>query len=550
MMFLTDVAKSARRVLGGLAVVSALSGCAGLPAPSVTPASDEAVATPAAASQAEVTAITPRPVKPEASAPAAMTTQAPADAATGAATIVAPPDSASAAAETGDVPDEVASQDLWERIREGFAMPDLDNGLVRNREQYYAARPDYVQRMTERASRYLFHIVEEVQQRGLPTELALLPFIESAFNPQALSSARASGMWQFIPSTGRHYDLKQNLFRDERRDVLASTRAALDYLTRLHGMFGDWHLALAAYNWGEGSVQRAIARNRQAGRPTDYESLRMPTETRYYVPKLQAIKNIVARPEAFGLALNRIENHPYFLTVEIQRDMDVDVAVELAGLTRAEFMALNPQLNKPVILAAGVPQLLLPYDNAKLFMRNLRQHQGPLASWTAWVVPKTQPPAELARQVGMSEAELRAVNKIPPNMVVKAGSTLLIPRNERKHAQDVSGHIADNATLALAPNRPVGRRLVIRAAQGDTVARLAKRYRVPAAELAAWNGVSTSGRFARGQQVVVYTRATPRPAAKQTAQAQKSGSTRQSTRQTAKAPTKQGSKTPVKVARQ
>ncbi|WP_336469929.1 transglycosylase SLT domain-containing protein [Caldimonas caldifontis] len=497
-----------------------------------------------------MTAITPRPVQPEASAPAAMTTQAPADAATGAATIVAPPDSASAAAETGDVPDEVASQDLWERIREGFAMPDLDNGLVRNREQYYAARPDYVQRMTERASRYLFHIVEEVQQRGLPTELALLPFIESAFNPQALSSARASGMWQFIPSTGRHYDLKQNLFRDERRDVLASTRAALDYLTRLHGMFGDWHLALAAYNWGEGSVQRAIARNRQAGRPTDYESLRMPTETRYYVPKLQAIKNIVARPEAFGLALNRIENHPYFLTVEIQRDMDVDVAVELAGLTRAEFMALNPQLNKPVILAAGVPQLLLPYDNAKLFMRNLRQHRGPLASWTAWVVPKTQPPAELARQVGMSEAELRAVNKIPPNMVVKAGSTLLIPRNERKHAQDVSGHIADNATLALAPNRPVGRRLVIRAAQGDTVARLAKRYRVPAAELAAWNGVSPSGRFARGQQVVVYTRATPRPVAKQTAQAQKSGSTRQTTRQTAKAPVKQGSKTPVKVARQ
>lgn len=552
MMSFSAAAKPARRLLGCLAAIAALSGCAGLPAPSVTPASDDAVATPAATTQAEVVAITPRPVLPGASAPAAMATQAPADAGagTGAAAIVAPPDSASSAAETGDVPDEVASQDLWERIREGFAMPDLDNDLVRNREQYYAARPDYMQRMTERASRYLFHIVEEVQQRGLPTELALLPFIESAFNPQALSSARASGMWQFIPSTGRHYDLKQNLFRDERRDVLASTRAALDYLTRLHGMFGDWHLALAAYNWGEGSVQRAIARNRQAGRPTDYESLRMPTETRYYVPKLQAIKNIVARPEAFGLALNRIENHPYFLTVEIQRDMDVDVAVELAGLTRTEFMALNPQLNKPVILAAGVPQLLLPYDNAKLFMRNLRQHRGPLASWTAWVVPKTQPPAELARQVGMSEAELRAVNKIPPNMVVKAGSTLLIPRNERKHAQDVSGHIADNATLALAPNRPVGRRLVIRAAQGDTVARLAKRYRVPAAELAAWNGVSPSGRFARGQQVVVYTRATPRPAAKQTAQAQKSGSTRQTTRQTAKAPVKQGSKTPVKVARQ
>ena len=534
------------RLLSSLLLTAGLGACGTLPQPTAAPAAEAPVATPSTA-PAEVVVAVPRPV--QAGVPSALPTPAaPApESAASAATIVAQADTpAIAAAERGDVPDEVASRDLWDRIREGFAMPDLDNELVRNREQYYAARPDYMQRMTDRASRYLFYIVEEVEQRGLPTELALLPFIESAFNPQAMSSARASGMWQFIPSTGRHYDLKQNLFRDDRRDVLASTRAALDYLTRLHGMFGDWHLALAAYNWGEGSVQRAIARNRKAGRPTDYESLRMPTETRYYVPKLQAIKNIVARPEAFGLAISPIENHPYFLTVEIQRDMDVDVAVELAGLNRAEFMALNPQLNKPVILAAGVPQLLLPYDNAKLFMRNLAQHQAPLATWTAWVVPKTQSPAELARQVGMSEADLRAVNKIPPNMVVKAGSTLLIPRNERKHAQDVAGHVADNARLALAPNRPVGRRLVIRAGSGDTVARLAKRYRVPAAELAAWNGVSASSRFARGQQVVVYTRAAVRPAAKQTAQAKKSGGTRQ----TAKAPVRASSKTPVKVAKQ
>src|SRR5439155_22024449 len=178
--------------------------------------------------------------------------------------------------------------DIWGRIRRGYRMPDLQSDLVRQQEQWYLARPEYIQRMAERSRKYLFHIVEELERRDMPTELALLPFIESAFNPQAVSSARAAGMWQFMPATGQTFDLKQNVFRDDRRDVLASTRAALDYMQKLYGMFGDWHLALAAYNWGEGSVGRAIAKNQKAGLGTGYQDLKMPNETRSYVPKLQA----------------------------------------------------------------------------------------------------------------------------------------------------------------------------------------------------------------------------------------------------------------------
>lgn len=412
-----------------------------------------------------------------------------------------------------DLDSTTANVDLWERLRRGYAMPDLDTALVRNGEQWYSSRPDYVARMTERGSRYLFHIVEEVQRRGMPTELALLPFIESAFNPQAISSARASGMWQFMPATGKHFDLRQNVFRDDRRDVLASTRAALDYLQRLHDMFDDWHLALAAYNWGEGNVQRAIARNRKAGKPTGYLDLRMPNETAYYVPKLQAVKNIVARPEAFSLTLPPLANHPYFLSVPIERDIDVDVAVQLAGISRDEFLTLNPQMNKPVILAAGTPQILLPYDNASQFVRNVSAHRGPFATWTAWVAPRTVKPAEAAKQFGISEAELREVNKIPPRMLVKAGSTLLVPRAQSL-LKDVSLHLADNAVIALAPEALPPRKITHRAGKGETVASVARRYKVSASQVALWNKVTTRATFTAGQSVVVYV--PQRPAASPT----------------------------------
>jgi len=410
-----------------------------------------------------------------------------------------------------DLDERAARVDLWERVRRGFAMPDLDNALVRDRERWYASRPDYVARMTERGGRYLFHIVEELEKRSMPTELALLPFIESAFNPQAMSVARASGMWQFIPSTGRDFELKQNVFRDDRRDVLASTRAALDYLQKLYGMFGDWQLALAAYNWGEGSVQRAIAKNQRAGLPTNYESLRMPAETQLYVPKLQAVKNIVARPADFNLQLPELFNHPYFLSVPIERDMDVAVATQLAGMKLEEFQHLNPQMNRPVILAAGTPQVLLPYDNANRFVRELPRHRGPLASWTAWTAPKTMKTAEAARAVGMSEESLREVNHIPARMLIKAGSTLVVPRGNALLA-DVSSQVADTATLALAPEAPPLRKTSLKAGKKDSVASVAKRYRVSPAQVAEWNDVSPGASFAPGQTIVVYIAASSRKA--------------------------------------
>ena len=402
-------------------------------------------------------------------------------------------------------------KELWDRIRRGFAMPDLQNELVTDREQWYASRPDYIQRMTERSSKYLFHIVEELERRQMPTELALLPFIESAFNPQAVSSAKAAGMWQFMPATGKYFELKQNVFRDDRRDVLASTRAALDYLQKLYGMFGDWHLALAAYNWGEGSVGRAIAKNQKAGLGTSYEELNMPAETRLYVPKLQAVKNIVARPQAFSAELPLIENHPYFQQVQISRDIDVALAARLADVQIEDFKALNPSARRPVILAAGTPHILLPWDNALVFQRNFSAYtQGQYASWTAWTAPSTMNATEAARHTGMNESDLRSMNNIPPRMLIKAGSTLLVPRTALTE-NDVSSQVADNAQVSLAPEI-VTHRTTVKARKGESVTSIASRYGVAAASVAGWNNVSVNAGFKKGHQIVLHLPFSARPA--------------------------------------
>ena len=410
-----------------------------------------------------------------------------------------------------------ASGDLWDRIRAGFRMNDLSDPYVASQEQFYGSKPEYITRMTARSSKYLYHIVEELERRQMPTELALLPFIESAFNPQAVSSAKAAGMWQFIPSTGKFFDLKQNAFRDDRRDVLQSTRAALDYLQKLHGMFGDWHLALAAYNWGEGSVGRAIKKNQASGLGTSYSDLNMPNETRQYVPKLQAMKNIVADPMRFNAKLPSIANHPYFQTVNLSRDMDVQLAARLAEMKVDDFRALNPSANKPVMLASGTPQILLPWDNADVFIRNLQNHRGQSASWTAWRVPSTLRAAEAAKRAGMDEAQFRSVNNIPPRMLIKAGSTLLVPRGSSQHHEDVSAQVADNAQISLAPEI-VLRKTAVKARKGDTIASLAQRYKVSVAQVAQWNQVSAGASLKTNQAIVMYLPAKVKSKAKAGAQ--------------------------------
>lgn len=409
--------------------------------------------------------------------------------------------------------------DVWERIRRGYGMPNLESEIVRDREQWYATRPDYILRMTERSSKYLFHIVEELERRNMPTELALLPFIESAFNPQAISSAKAAGMWQFMPATGKHFSLKQNIFRDDRRDVLASTRAALDYLQKLYGMFGDWQLALAAYNWGEGSVSRALAKNRAAGLGLTYSDLNMPNETRYYVPKLQAVKNIISTPATYNQALPSVSNYPYFDSIGITRDIDVHLAAKLAEIKIEDFKALNPSASRPVILASGTPQILLPWDNAAVFKRNLANFSGgQLATWTTWTAPSTMNVSAAANRVGMNENDLRSLNNIPPRMLITAGSTLLIPRSG-KLQEDVAVHVADNAHMALSPEI-VLKRTVVKAKKKDSVALLASRYNVSASNIAQWNKISASASLTNKQSVILYLPMTTRTAGKTHARSQ------------------------------
>ncbi|MBL8485281.1 MAG: transglycosylase SLT domain-containing protein [Rhodocyclaceae bacterium] len=320
----------------------------------------------------------------------------------------------------------IPADDIWVRIRHGFSMPDLDTQLVADQQAWYLARPQYLQRIIERGRLYLYHIVEEIEKRGMPTELALLPMVESAYNPNALSPAQASGLWQFIPSTGRMFGLAQDAWKDDRRDIVASTAAALEYLQRIYEMHGDWQLALASYNWGEGNVARAIAKNLAAGLPTDYAYLTMPNETRNYVPKLQALKNIIARPALFGMDLDLIPNQPYFATLNRPRDMDVGTAARLANMTVDDFLALNPQ-HKRNFLRAGPGGLVLPRDRVDTFLANIEDGDSGASGWEHYEVKPQDRIESLAPRYRLSAAELRRMNDLGLDEQPEPGTNLLVP---------------------------------------------------------------------------------------------------------------------------
>ncbi|KAB2922816.1 MAG: transglycosylase SLT domain-containing protein [Dechloromonas sp.] len=318
------------------------------------------------------------------------------------------------------------SDNLWDRIRNGFAMTNLNDDLVLHYQQWYQNRPNALRNMVERSRPYLFHIVEELEARGMPTELALLPMVESSFNPMAHSPAKASGLWQFIPATGKRFNLEQNWWQDERRDVVASTNAALDYLQTIYDMHGDWHLALASYNWGEGAVKRAVDKNEARGLPADYASLKMPNETRHYVPKLQALKNIFGNPALLArLNLPQIPNSPYFTTLEMPQPMDVKTAARLANMSLEEFRQLNPSHNRPIIKADTA--VVLPADKLEVFHQNLQNHRAPLSQWQAYTVTSPERIDQIASRFGASTAELIQANGLPGNVRLAAGSRLLVP---------------------------------------------------------------------------------------------------------------------------
>jgi len=366
----------------------------------------------------------------------------------------------------------VTPDNLWQRIRNGFGMPDLHDPLVADRQSWYLNHPDMLRRIFQRSSLYIFHIVDELEKRGMPTELALLPMVESAYNPLALSSARAMGIWQFIPSTGKSYKLDQNWWVDERRDIIASTDAALDYLQNIYEMNGDWHLALASYNWGEYAVARAVAKNSARGLPTDYSNLSMPGETRNYVPKLQALKNIIAQPELFGFPLTPIPNQPYFESVLKPERMDVAVAARLAEIPIEKFVSLNPAYQRPVMNGDQAGPLLLPADKIDVYLANLARYEAqdiPLSNWLTYKMKRGDTLAKVASSYNISTAGLEKINGITRRVRVGTGFNLLVPRP--------GSHASELVTQALpkeAPPKIVVRKLKQGGAKAKPVTKNAK----------------------------------------------------------------------------
>lgn len=346
--------------------------------------------------------------------------------------------------------------DLWRRLRVGFAMQALggqSERLQQQHERWYRDRPEHMQRVFTRARLYMYDIVQAVEESGLPLEVALLPAVESAFQPAAHSSASADGLWQFIAPTGRRYDLKQHLFLDERRNPRAATRAAIRYLQYLRTRYnGDMQLALAAYNCGEGCIDAHVRRARAKGLQGRFEDLEINQETANYVPRLLALSKLVAEAvdtgalSAFGLPT--LNNMAYFVAIPVERDLDISLAAKFAGMHIGEFKALNPQHKKPLIVAATGQDILIPIELARTYTEALSKHIGPMTSWTAMRVKKPITPANLAHAHGADVKTLMAINGISPGRIINSNSTVLVPR--RSSEIDIPQPLIDAAFLSTS----------------------------------------------------------------------------------------------------
>ena len=398
---------------------------------------------------------------------------------------------------------DAAPADLWDRIRAGYAFPAQKDQRIDAELSWYTRHPDYLARTVERARPYLRVIVDAIDSRGVPMEIALLPIVESAYQPFAYSHGRAAGLWQFVPGTATRYGLKQNWWYDGRRDVIASTRAALDYLEYLHGFFdGDWMLALAAYNSGEGTVRRAVVRNSAQGRPTDFWSLDLPRETRAYVPKLLALSEVFSRPEEYGITLASIADEPMIVPVDVGSQIDLAKAAELAGVGLDELYRLNPAFNRWATDPDGPHELLVPVHAAERFataLAGLAPEQR--VTWTRHLIREGENLGQLARHYRTTVAVLREVNGINGHMI-RAGQSLIVP----VAMQEAGGYTlsAEQRQRAVQSTARSGSRSVHVVRSGDTLWDIARKHRVGVKQLAQWNGMAPGDVLRPGQRLVIW----------------------------------------------
>jgi len=425
------------------------------------------------------------------------------------------PAAASAAGSTSTQP-AVAYTNIWARMRAGFTLPPLDSHLIARHEQWFASNPEYMFRMVDRAQRYLYYIVEEVNARGMPMEIALLPAIESSYKPHAYSRARAAGLWQFIPSTGRKYGLKMNWWYDGRRDVMASTQAALDYLEKLYNDFdGDWFLALAAYNAGEGKIGRAIEYNRTRGKPTDFPALtRIKWETKNYVPRLMAMVNIVRDPQKYGVTLASIPNQPYFTVVETDRQVDLGVVAELVNLDIHDLHNINPGYSRWATDPDGPHKLLVPVDKKDALVEGLNQlPETERVQWRQHTVQRGETLSEIGRRYGVSVSAIRQANRMHSNLI-RAKQSLVIPVSSRALTPRVTTVRTSRPKPTVARADTAGDQLIVhRVRRGDTLWSIARRYGVLVQNLIEWNLLDPSAVLKLGQRIKIWPAGAPPSAA-------------------------------------